>query len=61
MSDNNLDKLHSLGCQSMKYIIQLLHITELNASSNNKTKSDFTQELGDKLNIILLRKYGASL
>ena len=40
--------------------IHLFLITELNASSNNITKSDFLQELRDKLCIILLLKYGAS-
>ena len=40
--------------------IQLLQITELNAPSRNTTKSGFIQELGDKLCIILVLKYGAS-
>lgn len=41
--------------------IQLLQITELNAPSRNTTKSGFIQELGDKIYIILLLKYGANL
>ena len=40
--------------------IQLLQITELNAPSRNTTKSGFIQELGDKLGIISVLKYGAS-
>ena len=46
----NFDKLHFFGCQNMKYV-----------DPNNTTKSGFIQELGDKIYIILLLKYGANL